>query len=35
MIGFAFILGGAIGNFIDRIFLQEVIDFIDLNIFWI
>ncbi|MFD2638200.1 signal peptidase II [Piscibacillus salipiscarius] len=33
MIGFAFILGGAIGNFIDRIFLQEVIDFIDLNIF--
>lgn len=33
MIGFASILGGAIGNFIDRIFLQEVIDFIDLNIF--
>ncbi|WP_175614808.1 signal peptidase II [Piscibacillus halophilus] len=33
MVGFAFILGGAIGNFIDRIFLQEVIDFIDLNIF--
>ncbi|MGP4072580.1 signal peptidase II [Piscibacillus sp. B03] len=33
MVGFASILGGAIGNFIDRIFLQKVIDFIDLNIF--
>ncbi|TFB23279.1 lipoprotein signal peptidase [Filobacillus milosensis] len=33
MIGFAFILGGAIGNFIDRILFQEVIDFIDVYIF--
>ncbi|RPF56063.1 signal peptidase II [Aquisalibacillus elongatus] len=33
MVGFAFILGGAIGNFIDRVFLQEVIDFIDVMIF--
>ncbi|GEL75950.1 signal peptidase II [Tenuibacillus multivorans] len=33
MVGFAIILGGAIGNFIDRIYLQEVIDFIDVVIF--
>ncbi|MFS0782380.1 signal peptidase II [Bacillus sp. 1P06AnD] len=29
----AFMLGGAIGNFIDRIFRKEVVDFIDTNIF--
>ncbi len=32
-IGFALILGGAIGNFIDRVRIQEVIDFLDFNIF--
>ncbi len=32
-LGFAFILGGAIGNFIDRILFQEVVDFIDVYIF--
>ncbi|MGN1401740.1 MAG: signal peptidase II [Bacillus sp. (in: firmicutes)] len=29
----AFMLGGAIGNFIDRLLYQEVVDFIDTNIF--
>ncbi|WAA13664.1 signal peptidase II [Fervidibacillus halotolerans] len=29
----ALILGGAIGNFIDRIFRKEVVDFIDVYIF--
>src|SRR5699024_1805986 len=29
----AFILGGAIGNFIDRLFRKEVVDFIDVMIF--
>lgn len=29
----AFILGGAIGNFIDRLFRQEVVDFLDTYIF--
>ncbi len=29
----AFMLGGAIGNFIDRIFRKEVVDFIDTYIF--
>ncbi|PKR78554.1 signal peptidase II [Halalkalibacillus sediminis] len=33
LMGFGLVLGGAIGNFIDRIFLQEVIDFIDVIIF--
>ncbi|MDQ0159165.1 signal peptidase II [Alkalibacillus salilacus] len=32
-IGLAFILGGAIGNFIDRLRIQEVIDFFDFMIF--
>jgi len=32
-IAFSLILGGAIGNFIDRIIYQEVIDFIDTFIF--
>jgi signal peptidase II len=32
-IGLSFILGGAIGNFIDRIFRQEVVDFFDFYIF--
>ncbi|MBU6081363.1 signal peptidase II [Allobacillus halotolerans] len=32
-LGFSFILGGAIGNFIDRILFQEVVDFIDVYIF--
>ncbi|MET3682066.1 signal peptidase II [Alkalibacillus flavidus] len=31
-VGFAFLLGGAIGNFIDRIRIQEVIDFFDFTI---
>ena len=29
----AFMLGGAIGNFIDRVFRQEVVDFVDTIIF--
>lgn len=29
----SFILGGAIGNFIDRLFRKEVVDFIDVMIF--
>ncbi|MFS0861415.1 signal peptidase II [Fredinandcohnia sp. 179-A 10B2 NHS] len=32
-IALAFMLGGAIGNFIDRIFRKEVVDFIDTYIF--
>ncbi|MDX8044948.1 signal peptidase II [Gracilibacillus sp. S3-1-1] len=28
----AFVLGGAIGNFIDRLFRQEVVDFVDVYI---
>lgn len=32
-ISLSFILGGAIGNFIDRLFRKEVIDFIDVMIF--
>ena len=31
-IAFSFILSGAFGNFIDRIFIHKVIDFIDVNI---
>lgn len=31
--GLAFILGGAIGNFIDRLFRKEVVDFLDTYIF--
>lgn len=33
MIGLNFILGGAIGNFIDRLFRKEVVDFLDFDIF--
>lgn len=33
MIGLTLILGGAIGNFIDRIFRKEVVDFLDVDIF--
>lgn len=32
-ISLSFILGGAIGNFIDRLFRQEVVDFLDFIIF--
>lgn len=32
-IGLSFVLGGAIGNFIDRLFHQEVVDFFDFVIF--
>lgn len=32
-IAIAFILGGAVGNFIDRLFRKEVVDFIDVMIF--
>lgn len=32
-VSLAFILGGAIGNFIDRVFRQEVVDFIHTYIF--
>lgn len=32
-VAIAFILGGAIGNFIDRLFRKEVVDFIDVVIF--
>lgn len=32
-LGLSFILGGAIGNFIDRLFYQEVVDFLDFYIF--
>src|SRR5690625_2439228 len=32
-IAIAFILGGAIGNFIDRLIRKEVVDFIDVMIF--
>jgi signal peptidase II len=32
MVGFALLLGGAIGNLIDRIYMGKVVDFIDLHI---
>lgn len=32
-VSFSLILGGAIGNFIDRLFRKEVVDFLDFNIF--
>ena len=32
-IALVFMFGGAIGNFIDRIFRKEVVDFLDFNIF--
>lgn len=32
-IGLSFVLGGAFGNFIDRVFRQEVVDFFDFYIF--
>jgi len=32
-ISLSFILGGALGNFIDRLFYQEVVDFLDFTIF--
>lgn len=33
LVGLALVLGGAIGNFIDRLVKQEVVDFIDVMIF--
>jgi len=32
-VSLSFIFGGAIGNFIDRLFRQEVVDFLDFTIF--
>lgn len=32
-VALSFILGGAIGNFIDRLYRKEVVDFLDFNIF--
>src|SRR5699024_9637851 len=32
-VALSFILGGAIGNFIDRLFRKEVVDFLDFIIF--
>lgn len=32
-IALSFILGGALGNFIDRLYRKEVVDFLDFNIF--
>jgi len=32
-VSLSFILAGAIGNFIDRLFRKEVVDFLDFNIF--
>lgn len=32
-VAFGLILGGAIGNFLDRLFRGEVVDFIDVNLF--
>lgn len=32
-IALAFMLGGAIGNFIDRVYRQEVVDFMDVDLF--
>lgn len=32
-ISLSLILGGALGNFIDRLFYKEVVDFLDFNIF--
>lgn len=33
LIGLTLIIGGAIGNFIDRLFRKEVVDFLDFNLF--
>jgi len=33
LVALSLLLGGALGNFIDRVFLQEVVDFIDTFIF--
>jgi len=33
LVALSFLLGGALGNFIDRIFFQEVVDFVDAFIF--
>lgn len=33
LISLSFILGGAIGNFIDRLFRKEVVDFLDVMVF--